>query len=128
MTRAEYLRGWRAAHRDRTREYNRAYRARLKRYPAAHERQRRKRAALRRPWIAANRDAWNILQRMRQRGRNIMIADARELLAEYGRDYPLARGLSDAQRRWLRRQKDREGRRGRERHWELVFWAWEVAK
>lgn len=117
MTRAEYLRSYRAAHAA----HNRAYRARLKQYPRAHARHIAALHAATQQWRDNNRAVVRILTRMRKRGKPVTADEAREIIREYGADYPMHRALTHAGKLWVRREKARGVP-----HVEAVFEAWET--
>lgn len=118
--RRAYMASYRAAHRKQMAAYNRAYRARLKQYSAASLRATRRATQFQNDWRMRNKDAFHVIERMRERGRPVGASEAKEIVAEYGPLYPLHRGLNHKGQLWVRRSQERGASRV-----EAVFEAWE---
>lgn len=98
-----YLRGWRALHPDLDRQY----------YQAAAERNEARLRQQRLSRFRRDHAAYLIQGRLRKRGILCPLAEARELLREYGPAYPLVCGLNRAGRREAERLRSQARRRGR---------------
>lgn len=97
-----YLRGWRARHPDLDRQY----------YQAAAERNAARLRQQRLSRFRRDHAAYLIQGRLRKRGIPCPLAEARELLREYGPAYPLVCGLNQAGRREAERLRSQARRRG----------------